>query len=199
MRSPVGAPGPADTGETVASFAAYEGAQKAVSALIAAEIPAREIAIVGIGLRSVERVTGRLGYAVAARTGALNGLVLGVLFAAIFVLGVPSVPIQAFVGVLFLGMAFGMLLSIVSYSFVRRRRDYSSVMQVVADRYEVTVAPTSLERARSALGPAPAPAAAPPDRDGAEPAAPPEPPRYGERIPPPDADGDRPPKDAAGS
>ncbi len=192
-------PGPADTGETVASFPAYEAAQKAVSALIAAEIPAREIAIVGIGLRSVERVTGRLGYAVAARTGALNGLVLGVLFAAIFVLGVPSVPIQAFVGVLFLGMAFGMLLSIVSYSFVRRRRDYSSVMQVVADRYEVTVAPASLERARSVLGPAPAPAAPPADRDGAESASAAEPPRYGERLPQPDDADDRPPRDAADS
>lgn len=197
MRNPVGARGLVDTGETVASFPAYEAAQKAVSTLIAAEVPAREIAIVGIGLRSVERVTGRLGYAVAARTGALNGLVLGVLFAAIFVLGVPSVPIQAFVGVLFLGMAFGMLLSIVSYSFVRRRRDYSSVMQVVADRYEVTVAPPSLERARATLRPAPAAPSAPiadADTSSAEP------PRYGERLPPPDAaDGDDPPRDDAGS
>ncbi len=193
----MGARGRTDTGETVASFPTYEAAQAAVSALIAAEVPAREIAIVGIGLRSVERVTGRLGYAVAARTGAVNGLVLGVLFAAIFVLGVPSVPIQVFVGVLFLGMAVGMLFSIVSYSFVRRRRDFSSVMQVIADRYEVTVATPSLERARAILGTAPAPA---PAAVGDAVASPMEPPRYGERLPPPDAtDGDDPPRDAAGS
>ncbi len=197
MRNPMGARGRADTGDTVASFPTYEAAQAAVSALIAAEVPAREIAIVGIGLRSVERVTGRLGYAVAARTGAVNGLVLGVLFAAIFVLGVPSVPIQVFVGVLFLGMAVGMLFSIVSYSFVRRRRDFSSVMQVIADRYEVTVATPSLERARAILGTAPAPASAAIEDAAASPM---EPPRYGERLPPPDAtDGDEPPRDATGS
>ena len=42
-----------DLGQTVASFPTYEAAQKAVSTLIAAEIPARDIAIVGQGLRSV--------------------------------------------------------------------------------------------------------------------------------------------------
>ena len=114
-----------DLGQTVASFPTYEAAQKAVSSLIAADIPAREIAIVGQGLRSIERVTGRLGYASAARSGAINGLLLGLLFSAILVIGSPSVPIQAFVGVLFVGIAIGMLMSLVTYSFVRRRRDYA--------------------------------------------------------------------------
>jgi xanthosine utilization system XapX-like protein len=188
-------------GETVASFPTYEGAQKAVSALIAAEVPARDIAIVGLGLRSVERVTGRLGYATAARSGAINGLLIGLFFSAILVLGSPSVPIQAFVGVLFVGIAIGMLLSIVTYSFVRRRRDYASVMQVLADHYEVTVDAGTAGKARQALGnravaAAPqgvgAPAAQPP-APGAVPPMPPappapgpiEPPRYGERIDPP--------------
>jgi predicted lipid-binding transport protein (Tim44 family) len=185
--------GSAEAGETVASFSQYEKAQKAVSALIAAEVPAKEIAIVGQGLRSIERVTGRLGYAAAARSGAVNGLVLGVLFAFIFVLGTPTVAIQAFVGVLLIGMAIGMLLSIVMYSIVRRRRDYASVMQVVADHYDVRVVASSVHRARAALGTAttaadPAPAAARP-----QPAAPVErpaapapaaPPRYGERVEP---------------
>ena len=90
-----------EVGPTVASFPTYEAAQKAVSELISGEIPAREIAIVGTGLRSVERVTGRLGYASAARSGAINGLLLGLLFSAVVVLGSPTVPIQVFVGVLF--------------------------------------------------------------------------------------------------
>lgn len=178
-------------GQTVASFPTYEAAQKAVSSLIAADIPARDIAIVGQGLRSIERITGRLGYASAARSGAVNGLLLGLLFSAILVIGSPSVPIQAFVGVLFVGIAIGMLLSIVAYSFVRRRRDYASVMQVVADHYEVTVTDSSVGRARQVLGPqssvspatpAPAPAAAVP-APTPDPAA--EPPKYGERVVPP--------------
>ena len=146
----------AEVGPAVASFPTYEAAQKAVSRLIAADIPARDIAIVGHGLRSIERVTGRLGYAAAARTGAINGLLLGLLFSAILVLGSPSVPIQGFVGVLFVGVAIGMLMSIVAYSLVRRRRDFASVMQVVAERYEVTVSEKSIHRAREVIG-APAP------------------------------------------
>ncbi len=174
--------GSAEAGETVASFTQYEGAQKAVSALIAADVPAKEIAIVGQGLRSIERITGRLGYAAAARSGAVNGLVLGVLFAFVFVLGTPTVAIQAFVGVLLVGIAIGMLLSIIMYSFVRRRRDYASVMQVVADHYDVRVVAASVHKAREALGTANAAAPA----TAASPAAPPapEPPRYGERVDP---------------
>lgn len=174
-------------GQTVADFPTYEAAQKAVSSLIAADIPARDIAIVGQGLRSIERITGRLGYASAARSGAVNGVLLGLLFSAILVIGSPSVPIQAFVGVLFVGIAIGMLMSIVAYSFVRRRRDYASVMQVLADHYEVTVAQNSVQRARQVLGPlsrsaapsSPAPSAPAPAAPAPQPT---EPPKYGERV-----------------
>lgn len=186
-----------DVGQTIASYPKYEAAQKAVSTLIAGDVPARDIAIVGQGLRSIERVTGKLGYATAARSGAVNGILLGLFFSAIFVLGSPDVPIQAFVGVMFVGIAVGMLLSLVMYSFVRRRRDFASVMQVVADHYEVTVADASLQRARQILGthamtPAPAPLPAP----GSTPPPPVEDdrPRYGERVdPPPTASAPTPP------
>lgn len=170
-------------GQTVATFDQYEAAQKAVSTLIAEDIPAREITIVGQGLRSMERVTGRLGYATAARSGAINGLLLGMLFSAIFVLGMPNVPIQAFVGVLFVGIAVGMLASLLTFAIVRRRRDFASVMQFVADHYDVAVADTSAGKARQVLGPQ---AAAPRTQVVAVPlppsATPQEPPRYGQRI-----------------
>jgi hypothetical protein len=189
--------GTTEVGDTVATFPEYEAAQKAVSRLIAAEIPARDIAIVGSGLRSIERVTGKLGYATAARSGAINGVLIGLFFAAILVLGSPSVPIQAFVGVLFVGIAVGMLLSIITYSFVRRRRDYASVVQVTADHYEVTVASRSIHRAREVLGRsvpvvdhstvAPAEPLRPARPEAAAPPVAPEgvePPRYGERVAP---------------
>ena len=119
-------------------------------------------------------------------------MLLGLLFSAILVIGSPSVPIQAFVGVLFVGIAIGMLMSIVAYSFVRRRRDYASVMQVVADHYEVTVTDNSVGRARQVLGPqstvtptAPVAPAAPAAPTVVAPAAQAtEPPKYGERVTP---------------
>ncbi len=182
-------------GDTVARYPEYEAAQKAVSRLIAGDVPARDIAIVGIGLRSIERVTGRLGYATAARSGAINGLLLGLLFSAFLVLGSPSVPVQAFIGVMFVGIALGMLLSIITYSFVRRRRDFASAMQVVADHYDVTVASGSIAKARQVLGApvvpptVPRPGAGSPGAQAPEPGRAPapshdEPPRYGERIAP---------------
>ncbi len=190
---------PQQHGEKIADYATYQAAQQAVSQLIQADIPAREIAIVGHGLRSVETVTGRLGYAAAARSGAINGILLGLLFSAIFVLGTPNAAIQLFVGVMFVGIAIGMLLSLISYAILRRRKDYTSVTQVIADRYEITVLPSSIHRAREVLGHHVAPAA---------PAAAPAvdlttPPQYGERIDPapqpaaPPAPGpDAPPTDA---
>ncbi|MGC5170859.1 general stress protein [Microbacterium sp. DT81.1] len=193
--------GNTEVGEMVASFPEYEAAQKAVSKLIAAEIAARDIAIVGSGLRSIERVTGKLGYATAARSGAINGVLIGLFFAAILVLGSPAVPIQAFVGVLFVGIAVGMLLSLVTYSFVRRRRDYASVVQVTADHYEVTVASRSIHRAREILGrttvvdsstvaavdpmpPVRQQPVAQPERSASPRDGETEPPRYGERVAP---------------
>lgn len=200
-----------EVGEKVASFPTYEQAQKAVSSLIAGEVPARDIAIVGSGLRSIERITGKLGYATAARSGALNGLMLGLLFAFIFVLGTPTVQISAFIGVLLVGMALGMLLSLGTYSIVRRRRDFASVMQVAADHYDVCVAAGSVQKARGIVGPSgvqrtvvsrPAPDDAAPPRYGervspggdaaASPSRPPVstpvakagPPQYGERVTP---------------
>lgn len=166
-----------DTGEIVASMRDYEAAQKAVSQLIAGEVPARDIAIVGQSVRTIERVTGKLGYAAAARSGAINGVLLGLFLSAILVLGNPEVPIQLFVGFVFIGVAVGMLLSLITYAIVRRRRDFASVTQFAADHYEVTVAAGSLAKARQVLGSGrTAPVRAPVNLD--------EPPRYGERIPP---------------
>ncbi len=172
--------GAGEIGETVATVTDYDAAQKLVSQLIAGEVPAREIAIVGMGVRTVERVTGRLGYANAARSGAVNGVLIGLFLSAIFVLGNPSVPIQAFVGVIFVGVAIGMILSLIAYSVVRRRRDYASVMQLSADHYEVTVLPASVGKARQVLGRSvtPIPPPQPSGPSGAEP------PRYGERVDP---------------
>lgn len=168
-----------EVGETVASFKEYDAAQKAVSRLLAAEVPAADIAIVGTALRSVEKVTGRLGYAQAAWSGAVNGVLLGLLFAAMVVIWTPGLPMSVFAGLLLVGIAFGMLFRLVAYALLRRRRDFASVMQVSADHYEVTVLSRSVAKARQAVGGAPTPAPI----VAASPATT-EPPRYGVRVEP---------------
>jgi len=180
-------------GDTVESVRDYEAAQKTVSKLIAGEIPARDIAIVGQGVRTIERVTGKLGYATAARQGAVNGVLIGLLLSAILVIGNPEVPIQLFVGFVFIGVALGMILSLVTYAIVRRRRDFASVTQLAADHYEITVQAASMAKARQVLGTA----------QRTEVVRPPanldEPPRYGERVAPgagPAAGADEPSTDA---
>lgn len=165
-------------GEPVTSVREYEAAQKAVSTLIAGEIPARDIAIVGQGVRTIERVTGKLGYATAARSGAVNGVLIGLLLSAILVIGNPDAPIQLFVGFVFIGVAIGMIMSLVTFAIVRRRRDFASVTQMAADHYEVTVLPNSLAKARDVLGTGTRTQVVRPPVDLDEP------PRYGERITP---------------
>ncbi|GAB3631068.1 hypothetical protein GCM10027421_04210 [Microbacterium shaanxiense] len=164
-------------GETVASVRDYEAAQKTVSKLISGEVPARDIAIVGQGVRTIERITGRLGYAAAARSGAVNGVLIGLLLSAILVIGNPDAPIQLFVGFVFIGVALGMIMSLITYAIVRRRRDFASVTQLAADHYEVTVLPSSLAKAREVVGDQRTTVVRPPANLD-------EPPRYGERIAP---------------
>ncbi len=166
-----------DLGETVASSREYEAAQKNVSKLIAGEVPARDIVIVGQGVRTIERVTGKLGYAAAARSGAVNGVLIGLLLSAIMLFGTPDAPLSLFLGFVFIGVALGMIMSLVTYAIVRRRRDFASVTQMAADHYEVRVQPGSLVKARQVLGTERASAPAP-TVDLSEP------PRYGERITP---------------
>lgn len=169
--------GVAELGEIVLSAPEYSAAQKAVSKLIAGDVPAKEITIVGVGVRTVEKVTGRLGLGSAARSGIINGVLIGLFIGAIMVLTSPEAPIQLFAGFLFIGVAIGMFMSFISYLIVRRKRDYASVMQLSADTYEVRVLASSFAKAREVLGGGRSPVARTPVNLD-------EPPRYGERIVP---------------
>ena len=164
-----------EVGETVATYKKYEGAQRAVSKLIEHEVPARDIAIVGRSLRSVEKITGKLGWARAARQGALNGIMLGLLFAAFAIIWLPEVQTAVVGGILLIGVGFGMALRLLNYSVVRRRRDFASVMTITADHYEVAVSHAHVATSRRVLGT---------ERTRTVVSQPPsdEPPKYGIRI-----------------
>ncbi len=171
------------TGDVIATYDSYEGAQDAVDRLAHADFPVQAASIVGNDMKSVERVTGRLSWGRAAGAGAASGLWLGLFLGLVtLIFSTRANPGTAYLfGAVLLGAAFGMLFGISSYALTRRRRDFSSVMQVVASNYSLIVDPQVSNRARNVLGlglgattvvTAPAPTPAPPAVD-ADPEDPP--------------------------
>ncbi|GAA4371409.1 general stress protein [Agromyces bauzanensis] len=140
-------------GETVASFETYAEAQAAVDALAKAAFPVRELAIVGTGLTSVERITGTLSWGRAAGAGALSGAWFGTFLGLLFFIFAPTGASLGILGAaILIGAGFGMIFSVVSYSVNRRRRDFTSIAQVLATRYSIVAEPAHVTRARQVLG-----------------------------------------------
>ncbi|WP_448630130.1 general stress protein [Cellulomonas soli] len=124
-------------GETVAAYGTYLEAQKAVDHLADHQFPVQLVTIVGTDLRMVERVTGRLSYPRAALGGFLSGawfgLFVGLLMSLFSTPGTSSLLPAA----ILIGGAFGLILSVVTYSLSGGKRDFTSSSQIVAATYSV--------------------------------------------------------------
>lgn len=133
-------------------FEKYDDAQRAVDHLSDEEFPVENCMIVGTELKQVERVTGRLTYARAALAGAASGAWMGLfvgLLLGLFNTGGNWLA-AVLTGVLF-GIVFGMTMGLAGYAATGGRRDFTSVSQVVATRYEVLVEHKLLARAQELL------------------------------------------------
>ena len=140
-------------GEVVSSFDDYQAALTAVGKLAGAEFPITAVSIVGADLKSVERVTARLSYGRAAGAGALRGAWFGALFGLLTVVLVGELATaQLMIAVVVLTVGFGALFGIARYSVIRRKRDFASVSELVASRYDVIVTGEHAAQARSLLG-----------------------------------------------
>ncbi len=148
-------------GEVVATFESYPQAQEAVDVLARADFPVDKVSIVGSDLKSVERVTGKLTWGRAALAGAASGAWLGLFFGLLLIIFSPTVSLAFVFAALLIGAGFGMLWGLVSYGVNRRRRDFTSIQQVIATSYSVVVDNELSNRARNLL-----------QGGGAEPAAP---------------------------
>lgn len=139
------------------TYDTYLEAQSVVDRLSKAEFPVKQLAIVGNDLKTVERVTGKLTYARAAGAGAASGAWFGLFFGLILFLFTNNPNSLAFVGAaVLIGAGFGMIFGIVSYTMSRRRRDFTSVHQVLASNYQIIIDPSQLVRAQELLArPAP--------------------------------------------
>ncbi|UOE45610.1 general stress protein [Agromyces larvae] len=140
-------------GETVASYDTYPEAQAAVDRLAKAEFPVAELSIVGTDLTSVERITGKLTWGRVAGGGALSGAWFGTFLGLLFFIFSPTGAGLGLLGsAILIGAGFGMIFGLVSYSINRRRRDFTSTMQVIATKYAIIAGAAHVERARTVLG-----------------------------------------------
>ena len=139
----------------------YEEAQKVVDFLSDNEFAVQNLAIVGTELRIVERIAGRLTRGKVAAASAASGVWMGLFIGAAFALFGNGNPLGFIITLVVLGAVFGAIWSQIGYSALTRggARDFSSVSQVVATKYEVLVEHKLAEAAKELLNSMPGHAA----------------------------------------
>lgn len=142
-------------GDEVAAYSTYLEAQKAVDYLSDNKFPVENVTIVGTDLRMVERVTGRLTYGRVALAGALSGAWFGFFVGLLLTLFAASSGFQVMLAGIALGAGFGLLFSILSYSFTGGRRDFTSSSQIVAATYAILCGHDLASDARALLAQSP--------------------------------------------
>lgn len=136
---------------SLAIYPDYEQAQRAVDYLSDHQFPVQNCMIVGTDLKQVERVTGRLTHGKVVMGGAASGMWFGALIGFLMVSFTPGGSWAMFLTALLLGAFFGIVWAWLGYSVARGRRDFTSVSQVVATRYEVLVEHAQLATAKELL------------------------------------------------
>lgn len=132
-------------------FSEYEEAQRAVDYLSDHEFPVQQCMIVGTDLKQVERITGRLTWGRVLLGGLASGAWLGAFVGLIFSLFSNENGLSMILSTVLLGALFGAFWAAIGYAATRGRRDFTSVSQVVATKYEVLVEHKSVNQARELL------------------------------------------------
>jgi hypothetical protein len=124
--------------QSVGIFQTYAEAQKAVDYLADQRFEVQNLAIVGTDLKSVERVLGRRNWGTVigqgVQTGVSTGLIVGLLM---LIFARPGSILALLLVSLVIGIALGIGFSAAAYAMTRGRRDFTSITQTVATKYEV--------------------------------------------------------------
>ena len=113
--------------------------------------PVENCLIVGTDLKRLERVTGRLTTGRVAVGGLLSGAWLGVFVGIVLALFGEENVLALILSTALFGALFGVIWALVGYAATRGQRDFSSVSQIVATRYEVLVEHKFAARGRELL------------------------------------------------
>ncbi|WP_372697978.1 general stress protein [Arthrobacter sp. JSM 101049] len=126
-------------GEILGRYDSYLDAQKVVDYLADHDFPVASVSIIGNDLKTVERVTAKLSYPKVAMAGAAQGAMFGIFVGLILSIFGPNGGLAQILSSVGLGMAIWMIVGVVSYSFRKGKRDFSSSSQVMATNYDVVV------------------------------------------------------------
>ena len=152
LRGATGSPLKLEYPQSLAVYDDYAAAQKAVDFLSDEKFPVEQLMIVGTDLKRIERITGRLTNGRVAAGGAISGLWLGLFVGLAFsIFGSSSNAFATVILTAIIGAAFGVIWALAGFAATRGQRDFSSITQVVATKYEVLVEHKVAAQARETL------------------------------------------------
>lgn len=124
----------------LASFNDYLSAQQLVDRMSDGGFPVEHVQIVGEGVSTVERVTGRMTKGKAALAGAGSGAWFGLLIGFLFaIFSVGPLWLWVVLTATIIGAFWGAVFGFVAHWSTRGQRDFSSVQSLEAQRYDVYV------------------------------------------------------------
>lgn len=138
-------------GDVLGTYETYVEAQKVVDVLAKADFEVKKLSIIGNDLKSVERVTGKLSYGRAALAGAASGAWFGLFLGLLLFIFSPTPNFAVVASAALIGAGFGMLFSLATYGLNRRRRDFTSMTQVLATNYQIIIDPSLTTKAQAVL------------------------------------------------
>lgn len=138
--------------QSVGIYPTYADAQKAVDFLSDEKFEVQNLAIVGTDLKSFERVLGRRTWGTVIGQGIQSGLSTGLLVALLLLIFTnPANFLALIVVALLIGIVIGVAFAAIGYGLSRGRRDFTSVTQTVATKYEVLCEHKVAQQARDIL------------------------------------------------
>jgi hypothetical protein len=137
--------------QSLAVYDEYAAAQRTVDFLADNKFPVEQCMIVGTDLKRVERITGRLTTGRVALGGVLSGVWIGLFVGLVLSIFEKEDALLTILSTMVIGAGFGVVMALVGYGMTRGQRDFSSITQVVATRYEVLVEHKSAAAARELL------------------------------------------------
>ncbi len=124
--------------QSVGIYNSYADAQRAVDYLADEKFEVQNLAIVGTDLKSVERVLGRRNWGTVITQGMQSGISTGLLVALVMLIFAQPGSFLLLLAVsLAIGIALGIGFNAAAYAMSRGKRDFTSITQTVATKYEV--------------------------------------------------------------